>query len=345
MTKVTIIIPLFDRHEHTDRILGYYNLNKVDYTFFLADSSKKKKFNQKYFDKKFPFIKIFYKSFPTDKNGNSYAKKMLNISKKVKSEYVYQCANDDFFNPLFIKKAEKFLDKNKSYSFVGGIVRNVRIIQLFKPVNDFGIIRFQEKNQYHNYKGIYRNINHANYEKRIIFCLSSLPFEAVLKKNTYNEVWKLINEFKVNNFYEIDWFLNIIPLVHGKKKLLNIISTIRQSNTFSGLGLSNVITNKAATKKRFDQFLDFLHKKKVIESKLLSHQLKFSKYYKLTFERKQEKKNKILLFKKKCFQLFQNIKNFVVKLNYVITFFIFLLYKNKYDSLYKKIYRAFNNKK
>jgi glycosyltransferase domain-containing protein len=340
MTKVTIIIPLFDRHEHTDRILGYYNLNKVDYTFFLADSSKKKKFNQKYFDKKFPFIKIFYKSFPTDKNGNSYAKKMLNISKKVKSEYVYQCANDDFFNPLFIKKAEKFLDKNKSYSFVGGIVRNVKIVQLFKPVNDFGIIRFQEKNQYYNYKGIYRNINHANYEKRIIFCLSSLPFEAVLKKNTYNEVWKLINEFKINNFHEIDWFLNIIPLVHGKKKLLNIISTIRQSNTFSGLGLSNV-TNEAATTKRFDQFLEFLFRKKIIKTKILFNQLKNSRFYKISVEGNQKKENKKILLKKKYFIAYLNIKNFIFKINYIITFFIFLLYKNKYDSLYNKIYRVF----
>ena len=343
MTKVTIIIPLFDRHEHTDRILGYYNLNKVDYTFFLADSSKKKKFNQKYFDKKFPFIKIYYKSFPTDRNGNSYAKKMLNISRKVKSKYVYQCANDDFFNPLFIKKAEKFLDKNKDHSFVGGIVRNVRIIQLFKPVNDFGIIKFQKKNQYHNYKGIYRDINHKNYEKRIIFCLSSLACESVIRIKTYNKIWKLINEFKVNNFHEIDWFLMVVPLVHGKKKLLKIISTIRQSNTFSGLGLYNV-TSKAATQKRFDQFLYFLYDKKIIKSKLLFNQLKVSKFYKLSFENNQKNENKYLLLKKKYFQLYLNIKNFVFKINYIITIFIFLLYKNKYDTLYEKIHRAFNSK-
>tara|TARA_B100000787_G_scaffold32227_1_gene21910 strand:- start:4136 stop:5173 length:1038 start_codon:yes stop_codon:yes gene_type:complete len=345
MSEVTIIIPLFDRHEHTERILGYYNLHKVEYTFFLADGSKKKKFNQKYFDIKFPFVKIFYKSFPADKNCNSYAKKMLNISKKIKSKYVYQVANDDFFNPLFIKKAEKFLDKNKDYSFVGGIVRNVRIIQLFKPINDFGIIRFQKENQYHNYKGIYKNINHSNFKKRVIFCLSSLPFESVLTKKAYNEVWKLINEFKVNNFHEIDWFLMMIPLVHGKKKLLKIISTIRQSNTFSGLGLFNV-TSEAATLKRFDQYLEFLYNKKIIKTKLLISQIKLSTFYKVSVDSNQRKKKKInFLLKKICYQMYINIKNLVFKVNYLLTFFIFLIYKNKYDSLYDKIYRAFNGKK
>ena len=43
--------------------------------------------------------------------------------------------------------------------------------------------------------------------------------------------------------------------------------------------------------------------------------------------------------------MYINIKNLFFKVNYLLTFFIFLIYKNKYDSLYDKIYRAFNGKK
>lgn len=343
MSKVTIVIPLFDRHEHTNRILGYYNLNKVNFTFILADGSKKKIFNQNYFNKKFPFIKIIYKKFPEDKNYNLYVKKMLNISKKINSKYVYQIANDDFFNPIFIKKAEKFLDRNRNYSFVGGIVRNVRIVQLFKPVNDFGIIKFQKKNQYHNYKNIYRDINHSSLEKRVVLFLSSLPYESVIKRETYHEIWKLIAEFKIMSPHEIDWFFNMIPLVHGKKKFLKIISTIRQSNTYNGMAL-DVISLNGASKKRFNKYLKFLTNKKIFKSKILLNKLKNTENYKLSIVNENEL-SMYLTYKKKYFKFYTFFKNCIFGLNYIFTFFIFMFYRNKYTPLYDKISKNFNSKR
>jgi len=344
MNGVSIILPLFDRPEHTERILGYYNLHKIDYTFIIADGSKKKIFTKKTLEKKFPFVKIIYKRFPADKTCNFFTRKMLKINKFIKTKYVYQIANDDFFNPFFINNAEKFLDRHKSYSFVGGIVRNVRIVQLFKPVNDFGLIMFQKKNQYHHYKNVYRDISESRIKKRIVLFLSSLPYETVMKKKTYHEIWKLINEFKVINTHEIDWFFNMIPLIHGKKKFLKMISTIRQSNTYSGLGLDN-ISREGASKKRFNQYLNFLIKKRIIRTKIFFDQLKNSENYKLSIIDNKEKQNKYARFKQKYFRYYSFLKSFIFKFNYFFTFFIFIFYRNKYISLYKEVYKNFSSKK
>ena len=344
MNDVSIILPLFDRPEHTERILGYYNLYKVNYTFIIADGSKKKIFTQKKLKEKFPFVKIVYRKFPVDKTCNFYTRKMLKINKFIKTKYVYQIANDDFFNPKFIEDAKNFLDRNKSYVFVGGVVRNVRIIQFFKPVNDFGLMKFQKKNQYYNYKNVYRDINNPKLKNRILLFLSSLPYETVIRSNTYHEIWKLIEEFKIHNTHEIDWFFNMIPLIRGKKKFLKIVSTIRQSNTFSGLGLEN-ISRSGASKERFNQYLNFLVKKRVIKSKIIVEQLKNTENYKLSIEENKESLSRYIVIKKKYFKYYSSLKNFIFKLNYFFTFFFFMFYKNKYSSLYSKINQNFKSRK
>ena len=343
MPKIAIIIPLLNRHEFTERILGYYNIYKVDYTFYLADGSKNKIFNQKKLRKQFPNIKIIYKSFPFDANYKLYAYKMLKMTKTIKSKYVYQIANDDFFNPLFLKKAEKFLNQNKSYSMVGGIVRNIRIIQLFKPTNDHGKFYSHEKVQYHQYKDVYKDINFNKTENRVIHFESSLPYENVIKSSTYIKIWKLINQFQINDGFEMTWFFNIVPLLDGKKKHLNIISTVRQSNTYKGLGMIEMFSG--ASKKRFFEFLKFLQYKNIIKSKIIIKKLKNTSDAsidvldnKSTFGKKNSRK-------KIYFPVYLIFKETILKINYIFTYIFFYFYRNKYQSIYLKIHTIFNHRK
>ena len=250
MSKTTIVIPLLDRHEFTERVLSYYNINKVDNLFYIADGSKKKRFNQKYLEKKFPNVRLNYKSFPFDKNFKLFTKKMFEVAKTIKSQYVYQIANDDFFNPNFLKKSELFLSKNKSYNFVGGKVMNFKIIQPFKNVNDFGYFKIDKKVQYWHYKNVYKSINNNSRIKRVENFISSLTYECLIKKSTYLEIWKKAYKFNVANSFELNWFMNIIPLIKGKKHFINMISVLRQSNTHEGLGLSEMLKT-GANRKRY----------------------------------------------------------------------------------------------
>ncbi|WP_440915351.1 TIGR00180 family glycosyltransferase [Candidatus Pelagibacter sp.] len=336
MSKTTIVIPLIDRHEFTERVLSYYNTNKVNHLFYIADGSKEKRFNQKYLEKKFPNVRFKYRSFPFDKNFKLFTKKMFEVAKAIKTQYVYQIANDDFFNPNFIKKSELFLSKNKSYNFVGGKVLNFKIIQPFKKVNDFGFFKMDKKVQYWRYKNAYKSINSNSRIKRVENFLMSLTYECLIKKSTYLEIWKYAYKFKIANSFELNWFMNIIPLINGKKHFINMTSVLRQSNTHEGLGLSEMLKT-GAKKKRYINFLIFLQKQKILTSKLLLAKLKKVENSSIDIIDPTTSEGKKHIFKTKWFPIYYSINNIIKNTNYYLLYLFFFNKKNKYASLIKKI--------
>jgi glycosyltransferase domain-containing protein len=344
VSKTTIVIPLIERHEFTERFLSYYNINKVDHLFYIADGSKKKKFNQKYLEKKFSNVRLTYKSFPFDKNFRLFTKKMFEVAKSIKSQYVYQIANDDFFNPNFLNKSELFLSKNKGYNFVGGKVINFKIIQPFKNVNDFGYFRMDKKVQYWHYKNAYKSINNNSRIKRVENFISSLTYECLIKKSTYLKIWKKAYEFKVANSFELNWFMNIIPLINGKKHFINMISILRQSNTHEGLGLSEMLKT-GTNRKRYINFLMFLQKKNILSSKLALEKLKKVDDLEIDVIDPLTTEGKKHIFKTKWFPIYALIKKIIKKTNYYLFIIFFLLNNNKYETLFKKIKIHFNDKK
>jgi len=344
MSKTTIIVPLLDRHEFTERVLSYYNINKVNHLFYIADGSKKKKFNQKYLEKKFPNVRLKYKSFPFDKNFKLFTKKMFEVAKGIKTQYVYQIANDDFFNPNFVKKSELFLSKNKSYNFVGGKVLNFKIIQPFKKVNDFGYFKMEKKVQYWHYKKVYKSNNSNSRIKRVENFLTSLTYECLIKKSTYLEIWKYAHRFNVANSFELNWFMNIIPLINGKKHFINMTSVLRQCNTHEGLGLSEMLKT-GAKRKRYTNFLIFLQKQKILTSKLALAKLKKAKNSAIDIIDPTTPEGKKNIFKTKWFPIYQSIKNNIKNVNYYLLYLFFLNKKNKYASLLNKIKIYLNDKK
>jgi glycosyltransferase domain-containing protein len=344
MSKITIVIPLLDRHEFTERVLSYYNLNKVEYLFYIADGSKQKKFNQQSLKKKFPNIKIFYKSFPFDRNFRLFNKKMVKVAESIKSPYVYQLSNDDFFNPNFLKKSELFLSKNKSYNFVGGKVRNFKVIQLFKNVNDFGFFKMQKIVQYSDYKNIYKSIKNNNRIKRVENFVSSLTYECLIKRVTYLEIWKSAYKFQVINSFELNWFMNIIPLIRGKKYFINMTSTLRQCNTYEGLGLSDMLKS-GAKKERYLNFLAFLKKQKILSSELIIKKLKKTNDSNIDIIDPLSQVGKKHFFKTKWFPFYTLIKNNIKKFNFYLFFMFFLFKKNKYKFLFYKVKKHFDDNK
>lgn len=344
MSKISIIIPLFDRHEFTERILSYYELNKVEYPFYIADGSKKKIFNQKFLQKKFPNIKIIYKSFPYDKNFRLYNKKMLKVAESIKSEYVYQIANDDFFNPSFLKQSELFLNKNKTYTFVGGKVRNFRVIQPFKNVNDFGFFSWIEAIQYSHYKNVYKSVKSENKINRVKNFLSSLTYECLIKRSTYLEIWKNAYKFKITDSFELNWFMSIIPLIRGKKHFINMTSTLRQCNTHEGLGLTEML-RLGATRERYLNFVTFLKDQNILTSKPIIEKLIKTKDTSLDIISPTSLEGKKYHFKLKWFPIYHSIKSNIRIINFYLFYIFFLLHKNKYEKLFSEIKTHFDDKK
>ena len=344
MSKITIVIPLLNRHEFTERVLSYYNLNKVEYLFYIADGSKKKRFNQNFLKKKFPHVNIIYRRFPFDKNFRLFNKKMVKVADSIKSQYVYQIANDDFFNPNFLKKSELFLNQNKSYDFVGGKVRNFKIFQLFNNVNDFGFFKMQKLDQYWHYKNAYKSIKNNSKIKRVGSLESSLTYECVIKSSTYLEIWKSAYKFKITDSFELNWFMNIIPLIRGKKLFINMTSTLRQSNTYEGLGLTEMLRT-GAKKERYINFLIFLKDQNILASESIIEKLKRTKASYLDIIDPLSVEGKKHFFKRKWFPVYVFIKENIKKLNFYLFYIFFLFRKNKYKTLFYEIKTHFDDKK
>ena len=320
MSKTAILVPLLGREKFTERFLEFNNLIKSKETFYLADGSKNKVFSQTSLQKKYPHIKIIYKNYPFDENFDFYSNKMNKILKEIKEEYIMQIANDDFYNYKFVEKAQKFLSKNKSYSLVGGKIQNVRIIYLFKNVNDYGKLYFQKKDQYYQYGKIYESIDEKDKNKRVFQFLQTLPYECLIRKKTVLKIWKLSKEFKIKNSMEMNWFYNIIPLIFGKKKFFNMYSQIRQCNTHESLGLSDLY-EKGGSRKRFYDFLKLMKNKNLIKKKLVLEKLKRVDDMDIDVFNL----NRNLYFKKIWFPVYVVFKRSILLLNSIVfgIFFIF----------------------
>ena len=257
--KTTILVPLYERKEFSLRLLEYYNQKKICYPFFLADGSKKPQFTKGFLKKKYRFIKIKYKKFPHDKNFSFFAKKMADSIKLIKTNYIIMLTNDDFLNLRFLLKAERYLDNKKYFNFVGGLVYDFKILQLFTVSNDFGLFRFVGK----HYSGLYRDIKFNSVIRRIKNFNSALSLECLFKKKTLLNIWDLAYKFRVQNSLEYIWFFLIIPLLEGKKKFLKMPSVLRQSNTFFSEG--QLLPNLEIDLERYNNFVNFLIKEKNIK--------------------------------------------------------------------------------
>jgi|694.fasta_scaffold155641_2 glycosyltransferase domain-containing protein len=329
--KTTILVPLYERKEFSLRLLEYYNSKKILNPFFLADGSKKSQFTNSFLKNKFKFIKIKYKKFPHDKNFTLFAKKMVDSIKLIKTNYIIMLTNDDFLNSRFLLQAEKYLDKKKNYSFIGGLVYDFNILQLFKNTNDFGLFKFKGK----HYSGLYRDIISNSTTSRIKYFNSALSLECLYRKKTLLNTWNLAYKFKVRNSLEYIWFFLFVPLLEGKKKLLKIPSVLRQSNTFFSEG--QLLLNLDISLNRYNEFVEFLIKEKNIKEKKLILLLRDLKIF---VNINQTLKKKLYKF---IFLIYMRIKLIVLKINSIVFYFIFLFFfKNKkYLNIYKSIDKYF----
>lgn len=105
--KLTIVIPIHNRHLVLERAISYYSL--WDCEIIICNSSPviKSLFNKNNFNH------IHY----ADVN---FSKKIYNVLKTVTTPFVYLCADDDFLALNGIIEGIDFLEKNNHYVSVQG---------------------------------------------------------------------------------------------------------------------------------------------------------------------------------------------------------------------------------
>ncbi|MFX1363496.1 MAG: TIGR00180 family glycosyltransferase [Promethearchaeota archaeon] len=209
--KITLIIPTHNRHDHLDRILNYYKT--FDIRKLIADSSKEEYGNKNKYD-------IEYFHYP----DVPILVKIADIVKKVKTPYVFMCADDDFIVPESIKKCIDFLENHPDYSSVQG--RYIKFIPiegdvLFKPTYLHCI-------NYHidAEDPVSRMKQHMSLFMHVIY--------SIHKTESFQQVYSLLKNFsieKVGRLVEIAACLIIV--INGKHKMIPVFYSGRESNPYS----------------------------------------------------------------------------------------------------------------
>ena len=235
--KVTLIIPTHFRHQYLTRLLEYYR--DINFKILIADSSEnlfptRKSYNAEYYH---------YPNY-------SPLKKLANIIQKVKTPYVFMCADDDFIVPESIKECISFLENNPNYASVQG-----RYIKFFPVKND---VIFQP--MYVHFTDYH--IDADDPIQRINKCMSfymQLIF-AIHRTENLKQGFALLKEFSDDYSANlVEYAVALISVINGKHKMLPIFYCARESIPNS-LGKTHerleTIKNNPKLTNQFNAFID-----------------------------------------------------------------------------------------
>jgi len=121
---LTLIVPLFDRHELTHRVLYSLNEQKCEFKIIVADGSFQK-WNQKEEEYKNLDIDYFYDG--SDVNIQKFMEKMGRASKRIETPLCMIFDNDDIIDLSGIRNGIKFMSNNPEYSCYQNDVRTLDV--------------------------------------------------------------------------------------------------------------------------------------------------------------------------------------------------------------------------
>lgn len=112
---ISIIIPTKNRYEYIKKLICYYDNIRFSGKLIIVDSSEVEVLNKTkelISQKKLQIIFVEYNSDEIDSKSK--------ICKYIKTKYVVQSGDDDYFSPEGLKRIIEFLNDNKDYSSASG---------------------------------------------------------------------------------------------------------------------------------------------------------------------------------------------------------------------------------
>lgn len=226
LNKLTIILPIFSRHEFSHRFLDY--LVKIDYQspIILADGIDDM-VSQSIIEK-YKFLNISSIVYRQNEDFIDYYQMILNALKNVKTEYVMLLDNDDFFIESSLKEIILYLDKNPDYVSMGTEIIQFQIDNYSNATYGKNI-SFNKRYDYRRSEEPFADLN-KNVES--IFKTFQPNFYNVFRTEVYLKIWE---EIVLENFSDptiMEFYIMLRILSLGKQKtLLNYTHYIRQSGS------------------------------------------------------------------------------------------------------------------
>jgi len=221
MAKANIIIPTYNRPNHLERILDYYDKYGNDFDIIVADSSsnENKELNKEVI-LSFPGLNIQYlDKYPEEINRYYKFTDMVNYAKE---KYCVFCADDDFVTPNGIKDSIDFLEKNPDFTVAHGYY-----------------ITFWLKSKERREKQFFWEVRYLN--QSIAFSDPKVRLDKHLSEyfrpTTYGVhrtdflkmIYKELLNFEVNPVIFGEMLPSMLTLIYGKSKCLNVLYMAREA--------------------------------------------------------------------------------------------------------------------
>jgi glycosyltransferase domain-containing protein len=229
-SKITIVIPTFERINNLNLLLSFFENSKIKVNLLILDSSKKNQKKKLFISKKnvIRYIKFDSKTF--------ISKKINKGLKLVKTPFTSVCPDDDFLILDTINICLKFLMKDKSYSCAMGLhyLYDYYYLKKFKKIF-VSVLDYSKKSN--------RNENLITRIDNYIFRKNDFyGHYAVFRTKTLKTVWSYTAKYSNDyNFSEIN--STIVSLVVGKVKSIKKPYLIRTPNI-------NFVKSKKIMKKK-----------------------------------------------------------------------------------------------
>ena len=292
--QLTIILPIKDRHECT--LTWLQNNYSENFEYIIADGSYSNE-NKEIFDK-YKKKNIQYIRFKPDTSYRDYYKKMYECTLLIKTNFVMQSDNDDYLNHKGINKIISTLIKKNKNIGSGYTSHILKKNELFRHINFEKKIDFYIKNN--NFQ-IYENF-FDNYIPLFYSVFSSVIFKKIYLNIVKSDIYFLSS-------YE--YLFTLLAIKYGDITKVKTNHYIRLINTISSTSVEykKIIKIQKYYEIDFLKIVNILFLKKSNAPKNFISKISNRVFRKkMTIQKNLYLSNLIILFLKKIFHPYMNIK-------------------------------------
>ena len=224
---VTIILPLLERIEYTERWVQYAEHVGLKNPVIVLDGSKEIDFHKSLFDES--NLNSHYYWTGHDCSVDKYIKKMCFGLSLVSTKYCVLVDNDDFIIPDFYEKAEIFLNDNIDHVCCGGEL--------------FGLYLNKKKFTIHARPLVSIEDNDGLRRLDSFFSTMQLVYYDVVRVEHLRNAFEAVQSGHIYNLFLVEYYLAFYLLLNGRAKKIKYPFLVRQHDS-SGSGARSERTTR-----------------------------------------------------------------------------------------------------
>ena len=229
--NLTIVLTLKDRPKFTKRWMSYMNDQQCPYKVLIADGGKNRGI-EKHLNNLSNYKNLNYEyiRYPFDKTIKDFYLKQIDVIEKVKTKYLINADNDDFYLLEKIPQLLDFLDKNLDYSGCRGSIAYFNLFYANKSIRAFDV-----GENYKIIKGPGKSIENNLFIERAENFFNNVNQEdlwqnyyCILRTSDFLECIRTTYKYNLQSLLLYEILFSLFLLNKGKVKVTDEIFYLRQ---------------------------------------------------------------------------------------------------------------------